>query len=148
MDELAVHSSFNPFEYRIAQLSDPRAIAVLNKLRDISDWSQRPPGGRGKGWGIGFARYKNLAAYVGVLMQLRIEQTRGTIGLHKAFAETGALQEDHVTEIMNFEKSKKYNKRQKAALTYAEAIVFRLDSDSLKKTKSKDDYWANSSLQR
>lgn len=86
MDELAVHSSFDPFEYRIAQLSDPRAIAVLNKLRDISAWSQRPPGGDGNGWGIGFARFKNLTAYVGVLMQLRIEQTKGTISLHKAFA--------------------------------------------------------------
>ena len=122
-------------------------------------------------------------------------------------AETGALKEDHVTEIMNFEKSEKYNERQKAALTYAEAIVFRLDTDdafwarlhqnfnepelvelgcmigltlgqqswlrmlniehhevlagtaasmapgyedtdSLEKTKSKDDYWANPSLQR
>ena len=86
MDELAVHSASDPFEYRIAQLSDPRAIAVLNKLRDVSAWSQRPPGGDGNGWGIGFARFKNLTAYVGVLMQLRIEQTNGTIALQKAFA--------------------------------------------------------------
>ncbi|MEE8496805.1 MAG: carboxymuconolactone decarboxylase family protein [Xanthomonadales bacterium] len=53
-------------------------------------------------------------------------------------AATGALQEDHVTEIMNFEKSDKYSERQKAALTYAEAIVFRLDTD--------DAFWAR--LQR
>jgi hypothetical protein len=37
--------------------------------------------------------------------------------------------EDHVLDLLNFEKSTKYNERQKAALAYAEAIVWRLDTD-------------------
>jgi hypothetical protein len=37
--------------------------------------------------------------------------------------------EEHVLDLLNFEKSTKYNERQKAALAYAEAIVWRLDTD-------------------
>ncbi len=42
---------------------------------------------------------------------------------------SGALIEDQVLDLLNFEKSAKYNERQKAALAYAEAIVWRLDTD-------------------
>ena len=35
---------------------------------------------------------------------------------------SGALIEDHVKDLINFESSTKYNERQKAALAYAEAI--------------------------
>src|SRR5690349_8929632 len=42
---------------------------------------------------------------------------------------TGALIEDHVMDLLNFEKSTKYNERQKAALAYAEAIVWHLNTD-------------------
>jgi alkylhydroperoxidase family enzyme len=43
------------------------------------------------------------------------------------------LQETHYDDLINFEKSTQYNERQKAALAYAEAIVWRLDTD--------DTYW-------
>ena len=43
-------------------------------------------------------------------------------------AEAG-LKETHYDDLINFEKSVKYNERQKAALAYAEAIVWRLDTD-------------------
>lgn len=42
---------------------------------------------------------------------------------------SGALIEDHVMDLLNFEKSKKYDERQKAALSYAEAIAWHLDPD-------------------
>jgi alkylhydroperoxidase family enzyme len=44
------------------------------------------------------------------------------------------LKEAHYDDLINFEKSVKYNDRQKAALAYAEAIVWRLDTD--------DAFWA------
>jgi hypothetical protein len=37
--------------------------------------------------------------------------------------------EDDVRDLLQFEKSRRYNERQKAALAYAEAIVYRLDTD-------------------
>jgi alkylhydroperoxidase family enzyme len=42
---------------------------------------------------------------------------------------SGALIEDHVMDLLNFEKSTRYNERQKAALAYAEAIAWHLNPD-------------------
>jgi hypothetical protein len=42
---------------------------------------------------------------------------------------SGALVEDHVRDLMNFESSSRYDERQKAALAYAEAIVWRAETD-------------------
>jgi alkylhydroperoxidase family enzyme len=42
---------------------------------------------------------------------------------------SGALIEDHVMDLLNFEKSTTYNDRQKAALAYAEAIAWHLNPD-------------------
>lgn len=50
----------------------------------------------------------------------------------KAFGS--ALEEAQTDDLINFEKSTKYNDRQKAALAYAEAITWRLDTD--------DAFWA------
>ena len=44
-------------------------------------------------------------------------------------AANGGMVEDDVRDLMQFEKSKRYNDRQKAALAYAEAIAYRLDTD-------------------
>jgi alkylhydroperoxidase family enzyme len=44
------------------------------------------------------------------------------------------LKETHYDDLVEFEKSTQYNERQKAALTLAEAIVWRLDTD--------DAFWA------
>ena len=45
----------------------------------------------------------------------------------KAFGEK--LDEAQTDDLVNFEKSTKYDDRQKAALAYAEAITWRLDTD-------------------
>lgn len=37
--------------------------------------------------------------------------------------------EDHVRDLLQFEQSERYDERQKAALSYAEAIAYRLDTD-------------------
>jgi alkylhydroperoxidase family enzyme len=42
---------------------------------------------------------------------------------------SGAIVEEQVLDLLNFENSKKYNERQKAALGYAEAIVWHLNTD-------------------
>lgn len=41
------------------------------------------------------------------------------------------LREAHYDDLVNFEKSANYNARQKAALAYAEAITWRLDTDDV-----------------
>jgi alkylhydroperoxidase family enzyme len=42
---------------------------------------------------------------------------------------SGAVIEDHVKDLLDFEKSTNFNDRQKAALAYAEAIVWRTETD-------------------
>src|SRR5258705_13022988 len=44
-------------------------------------------------------------------------------------AASGAVMEDHVKDLLNFEKSGNYDHRQKAALAYAQAITWHLNSD-------------------
>ncbi len=43
--------------------------------------------------------------------------------------QSEGVNEAQVDDLMNFEKSAKYDERQKAALAYAEAIVWRTDTD-------------------
>ena len=45
----------------------------------------------------------------------------------KAFS--GKLEEAQTDDLVNFEKSERYSEREKAALAYAEAITWRLDTD-------------------
>ncbi|MBM3530166.1 MAG: carboxymuconolactone decarboxylase [Alphaproteobacteria bacterium] len=42
---------------------------------------------------------------------------------------SGAVIEDHVRDLINFESSVRFTERQKAVLSYAEAIVWRLETD-------------------
>jgi alkylhydroperoxidase family enzyme len=46
----------------------------------------------------------------------------------KALA-SGKVIEDHVMDLLNFEKSTRFSERQKAVLSYAEAIVWHLNTD-------------------
>jgi len=46
-------------------------------------------------------------------------------------AAASGIIEDHVKDLLDFEKSTNYNERQKAALAYAEAITWHLDTDDL-----------------
>jgi len=42
---------------------------------------------------------------------------------------SGAVIEDHVRDLLDFEKSARFSERQKAALAYAEAITWRTNTD-------------------
>jgi alkylhydroperoxidase family enzyme len=44
-------------------------------------------------------------------------------------AATSGVMEDDVSDLLNFEKSARYSERQKAALAYAEAITWHVDTD-------------------
>lgn len=44
-------------------------------------------------------------------------------------AKAGGVAEEDVRDLMQFEQSRRYGERQKAALAYAEAIAYRLDTD-------------------
>ncbi|RPA70184.1 xanthine dehydrogenase family protein molybdopterin-binding subunit [Cyclobacteriaceae bacterium YHN15] len=69
MDELAHLADMDPLEFRIKNLDDWRAKAVLEKLAEKTNWSSLDRSGN-KGYGIAFAKYKNSAAYFAVMAEI------------------------------------------------------------------------------
>src|SRR5205814_6624065 len=55
--------------------SDPRARAVVEHVARISGWQAGLPPGTGRGRGIAFARYKNMAAYAAVVAEVEVEES-------------------------------------------------------------------------
>src|ERR1019366_9288585 len=73
MDELADAGNIDPFEFRLQNLPDSRARRVLETVAGVAGWSRGAEHGRGRACGIGFARYKNTAAYVAVIAQVEVD---------------------------------------------------------------------------
>jgi nicotinate dehydrogenase subunit B len=74
MDELAERAGMDPVAYRLSALSDGRARAVVEHAARLADWKAGLPPGTGRGRGIGFARYKNLAAYAAVVAEVEVDE--------------------------------------------------------------------------
>jgi CO/xanthine dehydrogenase Mo-binding subunit len=75
MDELAERAGQDPVAYRLSVLSDARARAVVEHAARLAGWQAGLPAGTGKGRGIAFARYKNLAAYAAVVAEVEVDQS-------------------------------------------------------------------------
>jgi nicotinate dehydrogenase subunit B len=74
IDELAERAGQDPVEYRLSILKDPRARAVVEKVAQMAEW-RNGPNEFGRGRGIGFARYKNMAAYAAVVADVEVDET-------------------------------------------------------------------------
>jgi CO/xanthine dehydrogenase Mo-binding subunit len=85
IDELALAGGLDPVEFRLKNLDDPRAIAVIRAAADRFGWSKRR-----KGSGFAFARYKNLAAYCAVAMQAEVDPRTGRVTIGKVVAAVDA----------------------------------------------------------
>jgi nicotinate dehydrogenase subunit B len=85
VDELAAAAGVDPVEYRLRFLKDARGRDVLVKAAEVFGWKQwqKKPG---RGRGIGFARYKNLAGYCAVAMEVEVNRRNGRIKVLRAVA--------------------------------------------------------------
>jgi CO/xanthine dehydrogenase Mo-binding subunit len=74
MDELAERAGQDPVAYRLAVLTDPRAHKTVEHVARMAGWQHGLPAGTGKGCGIGFAQYKNMAAYAAVIAEVEVDE--------------------------------------------------------------------------
>ena len=82
INELAESANLDPFTFRLNHLKDERAIAVLSKLQQLMEDDSGD--GKQHGHGIGFARYKNSAAYCAIGVSLSVNEA-AEVKLHDAY---------------------------------------------------------------
>ena len=84
MDELAKAAGSDPVEFRLRHLEDPRARDAVTLAAEKFGWQSGATPGRGRGFA--FARYKNLAAYCAVAVEVTVEHETGEVRLRRAVA--------------------------------------------------------------
>lgn len=91
MDELARHARQDALAYRLSHLKDARARDALNQAAQAfgwQSWTPRPNRGRG----LAFARYKNIATYCAVAIEVEVQPENGRIRVVRAVASADAGQ--------------------------------------------------------
>jgi len=86
MDELARAARADPVAFRLAHLDDARARDVVGLCAQKFGWDGRPRGDGRRGCGFAFARYKNLASYCAVALDIDVERETGAIAVRRAVA--------------------------------------------------------------
>jgi nicotinate dehydrogenase subunit B len=89
MDELAVAAGVDPLTFRLRHVKDPRAVAVLEAVRELSKWDSRasplgaggtkPDRTSGFGRGVSYVRYENNGAYVATVVHVQVDRTTGKV---------------------------------------------------------------------
>jgi nicotinate dehydrogenase subunit B len=86
VDELGVAAGADPIEFRLRHLTDPRAIAVIERAAQLSRWQPRrsvarsaATNARAVGRGMAFAQYENSYTYVATVVDVEVDRHTGTI---------------------------------------------------------------------
>jgi CO/xanthine dehydrogenase Mo-binding subunit len=90
MDELARAGGLDPVAFRLAHLADPRAGDVVKLCAQKFGWDTRPRGDGRRGCGFAFARYKNLASYCAVALEVEVEHETGAIAVRRVVSAVDA----------------------------------------------------------
>lgn len=83
VDELAEAGGVDPVAFRLRNLADERAKAVIEAVAELSEWGSELPAGWGRG--IAFAQYKNRAAYCAVVVEVEVSLDPPQIQLKRAY---------------------------------------------------------------
>lgn len=85
-DELALVGDVDPLDLRLAHMSDERARRVMESATQAFGWRSRKKETPMHGFGMAFARYKNIGAYFAVCLEVKVEQNTGQISVVRAEA--------------------------------------------------------------
>jgi CO/xanthine dehydrogenase Mo-binding subunit len=86
MDELALAASVDPVAFRLAHLSDPRAIAVVGRAASRAEWQSGFKGDGQHGRGFAYSRYKNIGAYAAIVVDVQVDRHTGDVSVTKVTA--------------------------------------------------------------
>jgi nicotinate dehydrogenase subunit B len=88
MDEAAEAAGIDAIEFRLRHLADPRSRAVLAAARAMTSAALADnPSPAGRAIGCGYARYKNIAAYCAIFVELSVETE---VRLHRIWCAVDA----------------------------------------------------------
>ncbi len=97
MDELAALAGTDPVEFRLKHMQDPRARAVIERTAAMANWKPSATGSQPKttdavlkGRGIGFSKYKNLAVYCAVIVDVAVDTRSGIVTVERAWSANDA----------------------------------------------------------
>jgi nicotinate dehydrogenase subunit B len=90
MDELAAATGIDPVAFRLAHLKDPRERAVIEAVAKAADWKPGEKGDGTRGRGIGYARYKTVATYTAVIVEVEVDRASGRIKIPRAWTAVDA----------------------------------------------------------
>ena len=94
MDELAERAGKDPIDFRMEHLTDKRASAVIERVKQLTNAETLL---EGEGLGYGFIRYKNTDAYAAVGAKVAVDKTNGKVKVIKLW---GAVD---VGEVINLD---------------------------------------------
>lgn len=99
IDELAIMAKNDPVEFRLRHLQDSRAQAVVKLAAERFGWTKEMAPLHGKGFA--FARYKNLAAYLALALEVEIDRETGRTRVVRAVAAIDSGQAVNIDGIRN-----------------------------------------------
>jgi nicotinate dehydrogenase subunit B len=121
IDELADLAGADPVAFRLAHLKDQRARDVITLAADKFGWNTQTKLPEGHGRGFAFARYKNLAAYLAIALEVSVSRETGEVRLIRAEVAVDSGQAVNFDGIVNQTQG---GVIQSASWTLFEAVTF------------------------
>lgn len=137
LDELIHKSGNDPIDFRLKNLEDPRAKAVLEMLAEKTGWVSRPKSTT-NGFGIAYSRYKNSTSYFAVLAEVEINREAKNYRLKKL---TGVIDSGLVINPDGLRNQTEGGMIQSASWSMLEEVQY--DQDGIKSTD-----WASYPIMR